>query len=303
LPLGHDIDVASFDALHDDPAAWRDLLASIGAEHGAGSLTQAIDGTVLVGLLGSELVIKLYPPFLRDHFEFEQEALRAFHGRLGVPTPSLVTTGERDGWPYLVMTQLAGESLSAVWPRLAEATRCSLLSEIGALAAEVHALPLGALAHLAPSWDSFVATQRAGCRARQERTGLPAHLLAEVDRFLEGELPGGPAVILTGEYTPVNLFVGERGLAGMFDFGDGLVGPREYDWLGPLCFLAAGSGARCRAFFEGYGASLDDAGRLGLMRLLLLHRYSNLRAQLACDGWERAQSFEELAETLWPHDD
>ena len=128
---------------------------------------------------------------------------------------------------------------------------------------------------------------------------------AKVEAFIAGPVPEGPAVLLTGEYTPMNLLhggpPGGDGLAGMFDFGDGLVGPREYDWLGPLCFLAAGHAARCDAFMAGYGAGAWREQRLALMRLLLLHRYSHLPIQLAtCPGWEAAPSFEALAETIWP---
>jgi hypothetical protein len=32
---------------------------------------------------------------------------------------------------------------------------------------------------------------------------------------------------------------------------------------------------------------------------LLLHRYSNLKAQIAMQQWQEARSFEELAERLW----
>jgi hygromycin-B 7''-O-kinase len=67
--------------------------------------------------------------------------------------------------------------------------------------------------------------------------------------------------MLTGEYTPMNLLVSQGGhgchLSGMFDFGDGLIGPRESDWLGPLCFLAAGNAERCTAFAAGAGFSLS----------------------------------------------
>jgi NAD(P)-dependent dehydrogenase (short-subunit alcohol dehydrogenase family) len=83
-------------------------------------------------------------------------------------------------------------------------------------------------------------------------------------------------------------------------FGDGLVGPREYDWLGPLCFYCAGHAGRLQAFFGGYGARPDAAARLALLRLMLLHRYSNLKAQLALPGWQQAPSFEALAALLWP---
>lgn len=291
---------AEFDALHDDPAAWRDVMVAIAAEHSSEPLHQRTDGSVLVGLLGTQLVIKLYPPFLRDHFEFERAALVRLDGRLSVRTPTLLASGERDSWPYLVMTQLPGEILTAAWPDMSEAQKCQLLSRLGSLAAEVHALPVGEMAGHAVPWSDFIRAQRARCHAWQQRTGLPDHLLAQFEEFLQGELPEGPAVILTGEYTPMNLLAQDATLVGMFDFGDGLVGPREYDWLGPLCFLAAGNAARCNAFMTGYGASLDDARRLALLRLLLLHRYSNLPAQIACPGWQRAGSFEALAALIWP---
>jgi hygromycin-B 7''-O-kinase len=298
------IDVAAFDALHDDPAAWREVMLSLAREQVAGepvSVRQETAGTVLVARIGSERVLKLYPPFLRDHFEFERAMLERLHGKLAVPTPRLLASGERDGWPFIVMSQLAGEPLEQTWPTMAEVQRIDLLTTLGGLAAEVHSLPVGELAALAPRWPDFIAQQRTRCAGRQQRTGLPAHLLQALPRFIDGPLPEGEPVLLTGEYTPMNLFTHDDQLAAMFDFGDGLVGPREYDWLGPLCFLAAGSAARCAAFMAGYGAPpLDEALRLALLRLLLLHRYSNLSAQIACAGWQRSCSFEELAARIWP---
>jgi hypothetical protein len=67
-----------------------------------------------------------------------------------------------------------------------------------------------------------------------------------------------------------------------------------------LCFLAAGHAERCDAFMEGYGAAPGRAWRLPLLRLLLLHRYSNLPAQIACKGWQEAPDFEALAQLIWP---
>jgi hygromycin-B 7''-O-kinase len=297
-------DYAAFNPLHDDPAAWRDAIADIARAHGLpiGELVQESEGTVLVARLGRERVLKVYPPFLRDHFEFEHAMLQQLHGRLRVPTPELLADGQRDGWPYLVMTQLAGEPLTASWPRMNEAQRCALLHDIGALAAQVHALPVGAAAAAAaPRWADFIAAQRERCVERQRRTGLPAHLLEQLPSFLDGRLPEGPAVLLTGEYTPFNLFTApEHRLAALFDFGDGLVGPREYDWLGPQCYLVAGDRARSVAFMQGYGAAVDRATSHKLLRLMLLHRYSNLKVQVKVEGWQRAGSFAELAAWMWP---
>jgi hypothetical protein len=34
--------------------------------------------------------------------------------------------------------------------------------------------------------------------------------------------------------------------------------------------------------------------------MLLLHRYSNLPAQIAHPGWQQAATFEDLAASIWP---
>ena len=291
---------AQFDALHDEPARWRPLLSSLAQALGLGAEVQPLgEGTVLVAAAGADHVLKLFPPFLHDHWAFERGLLQRLHGNLDLPTPRLLDSGEQAGWAWLLMTRLPGRPLSGVWPRLDETTRGSLLRQIGALAAQVHALPVGAQARLAPAWADFIARQRTGCLARQRRTGLPEQLLPELEAFIAGPLPAGPDVLLTGEYTPMNLFVDAAGtrLAAMFDFGDGLIGPAAYDFGGPLCFLAAGHPARVAAFFAGYGAELDAEMQL---RLLLLHRYSHLPLQLAsCPGWTEARSFGELARRLW----
>jgi len=294
------IDVATFDRLQANPAAWQPVLRQLADAHGGGTLQPTTAGTVLVARLGTDRVLKLYPPFLRDHFEFERAMLPLLAGRLALPTPALLAHGEQQGWPYLLMTQLAGTPLTSAWPGLAEAHQTALLCDLGALAAQVHALPVPAsLRPLAPDWAQFITRQRQHCAQRQQRTGLPAHLLAQLDAFIHGPLPEGPSVLLTGEYTPMNLLVQGPHLVGMFDFGDGLLGPREYDWLGPLCFLAAGQPARCAAFLQGLGARWDGAQRQRLLRLLLLHRYSNLAAQIALPGWQQAHSLAALAERLW----
>ena len=304
MNLAHDITVAAFDALHDDLPAWREAMHVLASQLAPGAaLQQVSEGTVLVALLDSDRVLKLYPPFLHDHFVFERAALAQLHGQLALPTPALLASGEYQGWPYILMSQLPGVPLVQHWAALPAGIQCQLLGQIGALTAQVQTLPVGALRDLAPPWPEFLQGQRERCHARQQRTGLPAHLLAQLDTFLAGPLPPfAREVILTGEYTPMNLMFDAltSKVCGMFDFGDGLVGAPQMDWLGPLCFLAAGKPAHVQAYFAGLGQSLDAPLRLGLLRLLLLHRYSNLQAQLALPEWQHSPTFEELAARLWP---
>lgn len=300
------IDDDAFDALHDRPDDWlpelRALADGLGTL-GAGALRPASGGgSALVALLGDDRVLKCYPPTMRDHFDYELGALPLLADRLAVPTPHLLADGVHHGWPWMLMSRLDGAPMTPAWPAMDEAAKCALLRQIGALIAQVHALPVpAAMRPRSLVWADFIARQRAGCAARQRRTGLPDHLLARLDAFLDGPIPEGPDVLLTGEYTPMNLLVEGDHLVGMYDFGDGLIGPAAYDWLGPLCFLAAGQPARIAALHDGLGfdAPWTVGQRQQLLRLILLHRYSCLRAQLKLDGWQAAPSFEDLAERLW----
>lgn len=301
LPQG--LSPAAFDAFHDDPAQWRPAMeALLRAQGWSGDWQPAGEGTVLVALLGREQVLKLFPPFLRDHWAFERGLMPRLHGRLSLPTPQLLASGDWQGWTFTRMTMLPGVLLESVWPTLGEPQREALLRRLGQLVREVHALPpaeVSEQAALAPAWPAFLAQQRAGCVARQQRTGLPVHLLAELPAYLNGPVPEGPDRLLTGEYVPMNLLSDAEGsLTAMFDFGDGLIGPDAYDWLGPLTFLAAGRPARVRAFFAGLGQPLPEPD--ALMRLLLLHRYSCLRVQLRdVAAWEQSPSLGQLARRLF----
>jgi hygromycin-B 7''-O-kinase len=294
------LDPQAFDAFHDDADAWRHgMEALVRAQGWQGEWRAAAEGTVLVALLGDAEVLKLYPPFLRDHWAFEHGLMPRLQGRLSVPTPALLASGEEQGWPWTRMSMLPGRLLEEVWPLWDEAQRIALLSRLGELIREMHALPVGEQARLALPWSEFLAQRKAAVEARQRRTGLPTHLLAELASFLDGPLPDGPDVLLTGEYAPMNLLVDEQGaLSGMFDFGDGLIGPAAYDWLGPFTFLAAGRPARIRALLDGLGQPSSDPD--ALMRLFLLHRYSCLPFQLRdVPDWTKAPNLSSLARRLF----
>ncbi len=329
-------DAAAFDALHDAPERWLPAVQALAARWAPSGtpLVPVLQSTALVVMLGSDRVLKVYPPLLRDHWAYETAALPLFQGQLELPTPHMLDVGSCDGWPYVLLSRLPGEVLTAHWAALAEAQRLTLLHTLGRITAQAHArVNVAALRPHAPVWATFVAQQRAKCLQRQQRTGLPAHLLADVANFVDaGPLLGcapdsrDQDVALTGEYTPMNLLVhsgpssGQLSgqvsgqvsgqLSGMFDFGDGLVGPRLYDWLGPLTFLASGHAERVDAYLDGYRAVAGDAPewrhrvwRDTALRLLLLHRYSHLKAQIACPGWDDPQRVPDcaaLARFLWP---
>src|SRR6266704_1142599 len=269
-------------------------------------------GTNLVVRLGDDLILKMFPPVLRAQFVSEQSSLAQLRGRLAIPIPEIVFEGERDQWPYLVITRLPGVLGSEAWPALPEDQKERVLAQIGETIAEVQQVPVGDLSRIEPRWRQFMSKQIEGCRARHQRLGLPQKYLDGLDELLRDAaalIPlDTPPVILTGEYIPENFLLSRESggwrLSGLIDFGDVMTGWGEYDLLGPSAFMTAGMPRRVQSLFEGFGYSNADIGptqKRRLMALLLLHRFSDPVRHICIEDWhQKAADLFELQELLWP---
>ncbi|MFG3597246.1 aminoglycoside phosphotransferase family protein [Bradyrhizobium sp. RDI18] len=303
-----------FRAFRADPAQWLPIARDIARGHGLVCAAPHVfsTGTNLVIALDEKLILKIFPPFLRAQFVSERGALTQLHGRLRVAIPEIVAEGERDGWPYLVITRLSGVLGADAWPSLPETDKERVLAEVGETIAEVQRAPAGQLAAVEPGWDVFMRGQIEGCRARHARLGLPQKFLDGLDDLLRDASSlvalDGPAVILTGEYIPENFLLRRSGpgwrLAGLIDFGDVMTGRGEYDLLGPSAFMTAGMPRRVRSLFEGFGYSAADITpelKQRLLALMLLHRASDPVRKICIEGWqEGATNLRELQDLLWP---
>ncbi|QQO19262.1 aminoglycoside 3'-phosphotransferase/choline kinase family protein [Bradyrhizobium diazoefficiens] len=305
-------DMESFRAFRSASSQWLPVALDIARGHGLDTSAPHVfaTGTNLVVGLGEKLILKIFPPLLHAQFLSERGSLGQLAGRLHLPIPEIVAEGARDGWPYLVITRLAGTLGSEVWPHLPEDQKERLLRQIGETISAVQRAPLGPLATIEPRWVDFMRAQMLGCRARHERLGLAPKFLAGLDDLLDDAaklIPmDAPPVILIGEYIPENFLLGcddgQWSLKGLFDFGDVLAGWRDYDLLGPSAFMAAGRPARVRSLLEGFGYSKPDfALKRRLMALMLLHRASDLNSHICIEGWqEQANDLVELQELIWP---
>ena len=304
-------DLAAYRALRAEPSRWLPVARDIARSHGidAGAAHVFSTGTNLVVGLGDRLILKIFPPLLRAQFVSERGSLLQLKGRLDLPIPEIVAEGEREGWPYLIITRLSGTLGSEVWPSLPEAQKERVLRQIGETIAAVQRAPLGPLAELEPRWDAFMRAQMQGCRSRHTRLGLAPKFLGGLDELLRDAatlIPmDGPPVILIGEYIPENFLLACRddqwSLAGLFDFGDVRAGWRDYDLLGPSAFMSAGRPGRVRSLLEGFGyAKPDFALKRRLMALMLLHQASDLNSHICIEGWqEQVDDLVELQELIW----
>ncbi|MGA7807938.1 aminoglycoside phosphotransferase family protein [Bradyrhizobium sp.] len=304
----------AFRAWRREPSQWLPLALDIARSHGLACATPEVfaTGTNLVVGLDDRFILKIFPPLLRAQFMSERAALARLHGRLDVAIPGIVCEGERDQWPYLVITRLPGMLGAQAWPGLPEHQKERVLAELGETIAAVQRVPPDELRDIEPRWDVFMRGQIEGCRARHERLGLPQKFLSGLDDLLRDAaelIPlDAPPAILTGEYIPQNFLLscqdGAWRLSGLIDFGDVLTGWCEYDLLGPSAFMSAGMPRRVQSLFEGFGyakAAIDFTLKRRLMALLLLHRASDPNRHICIEGWQsKADDLYQLQELIWP---
>jgi hygromycin-B 7''-O-kinase len=308
------ISVETFHAWRADPSRWLPIAADIARSHSLPSSELHVfsRGTNLVVALDPTRVLKIYPPMLRHQYVSERASLSRLHGRLSVTIPEIVLEGERDHWPYLVITRMTGVGGNEIWFELTEGEKERVLGQLGELIAEVQRVPVGELSQLEPRWENFIPKQIEGCRARHARLGLPQKYLDGLDDYLSDAaslIPtNAPPVILTGEYNQENLYLKRDskgwGISGLIDFGDVMTGLGEYDLLGPSAFMTEGMPGRVGNLFRGFGYSEVDINPIltrRLMLLVLLHRFSDPQRQIRLENWQqKAANLPELERLLWP---
>src|SRR5258708_26485748 len=145
--------IEAFQAWRADPSQCLTAALDIARGHGLSHRDPHLfsTGTNLVVALDDRLVLKIFPPLLRRQFMSERLSLSQLRGRLGVPVPEIVIEGERDRWPYLVITRLRGIVGTEAWPALPEAQKERVLGQIGETSARAPRAPGGELSGLRPN--------------------------------------------------------------------------------------------------------------------------------------------------------
>lgn len=269
------------------------------------------EGTNIVFAYGDHTVIKIFPPFHFDQFKSELLVLKHLQGKLSVKTPTFKAEGEIFGWPYMIMDQLGGTLLETLWDKMSHDNKIIIMRELGALIQEVHSLPTFGLEVIDCHWEYFVQEQINRCTEHHRSGGLPNPLLEEIPSYLDSTKDSlvkiGKPVLLTGEYTPMNFLVKQTHdvwhIDALIDFGDAMLGLPEYDLLGPGAFLIQGDKSLLREFLTSYGYTsntMTPALSHQLMALFLLHKHSNLNAQVRIKDWKnKVHNLKDLENLVW----
>ncbi|WP_283136124.1 aminoglycoside phosphotransferase family protein [Rhizohabitans arisaemae] len=277
-----------FLAVHQDEELLRPGVVELVGRLGLRGLgvERFSDGSLPVYAVGDRHVLKLYPDvYRREHFEVESDVLQVVRGRLPIPTPEVERAGEFEGWSYVLMSRLPGESLATAWPGIPERDREGLADVLGETLAALHAVPSPEVGSLGPpDWQGFLRDQREKCVAHHRADGLDEVWLAQIPDFLDSvTLPPSPPVLLHTEVMREHLRVtrgpGGWRLSGLFDFEPAMLGAREYEFVAVGLFVSCGEGNLLRRLMIAYGydpTDLDEALQRRLLAYTLLHRYSSL---------------------------
>jgi hygromycin-B 7''-O-kinase len=246
----------------DRPAlagAARALAGRLGVR---GELSPAGDGSMPV-FLADDAVLKLFAAPFRRWYDAEKAFLSAVHGRLGVPTPEILATGEQDGWGYVLMRRLFGTPMD----RGAPDERC--FDQLGEVVANLAAVPIDGL----PAPDDL-RTRIAGCAAGQRDKGLSEAWIQQIDDFLAAHAPRTLRLALTHtELGPGHVLVEDGTIRGIIDFADASVGEADMEWPAIGIFLSRGDRGRFGRVVRAARRPIDPAR---LMACTLLHPYANL---------------------------
>ena len=99
-------------------------------------------GPISSSASSGDLILKIFPPMLRGQFVSERAvAGAAAAGGSASRFRKSCVEGERDGWPYLVITRLHGMLGTQAWPALPEDQKERVLGQIGETIAEVQQRP------------------------------------------------------------------------------------------------------------------------------------------------------------------
>ncbi len=300
--------IAEYRLVVREAGVWLSAMRAIQQRHGlSGRLKMCPPASNVVFGVGADLIIKLYPSLWREDEIPDRLLMEHLDGKLAVPTPRLVASGEIDGWPYLVMTRLEGQMLGQVWRRVPPVDQRAIVEQLGALMAQLHAAPLAGLGALAVDWDAFMADRRAECIEKQRGFGMTEPWLDDLAAFIAALPPLHPpaprCVLMSADITADHVMLAERGgrwrAVGFFDFGDAMIGHHLYEFAAPAAFITRGNPALLKALFESYGtpsAEIDEGLSRRLAGYVVLHRFSNIPA--LAQRTERSAPLPDLAAFL-----
>ncbi len=274
-------------------------------------------GTNAVFVVDDVYVVKIYAPFCPEDFDLERELYALLGSNSRLPVPQLIAQGileDQIQWPYIIIDFKPGAPIREVRNRIPRRNLLRIAADMGAMVRHLHRAPVAqftSLDHTQAGWRKFVQRRAVESGEAGQWEGiLSTPVVAEIPGFLASALDGGedaPLVLMNGDLTEDHILLrqdnGKWRISGLIDFGDALVGQREYEWIA-LWFSGLDRDYEClTAFMDSYDPyiKLDDAFFTRAMAFTFLHEFGPdiLALTLKALGKPQIESIQELQALLW----
>lgn len=226
-------------------------------------------------------IVKIFSPEEKEFCINEAKYLNLLQGRLRVKTPGLIAEGIHHGYPFIVMEKLAGASLKSIWSSLSAWEKKCILSQTADLLKELHSLPLSLVQSTKSEWITFIKSRTDNLKKSHIEFGLSKIWTDKISDYIRKTEPvefSSKTVFCHTEIMKEHLFVekGRKGyeVTGIIDFEPSMAAIPEYDFCSVGLFISGGEEDLFQHFLNSYGYSGNPSS---VMRMLLLHRYSNMK--------------------------
>jgi hygromycin-B 7''-O-kinase len=239
------------------------------------------EGSRILFEIAGNRIVKIFPEDEASFCSNESEFLKLLHGKLSAATPELLESGTYSGYPFIIMSRIKGFSLKSVWNEASLPARKSIMRLIAQLLKELHSLS-AELVHAGElEWTAFISSQLSHLQENHRNYGMRSEWINSICEFTEKTEPiefSSKKVICHTEIMREHLFVTgcshQSRICGLIDFEPSMVAIPEYDFCSVGLFITAGEKELFRYFLQCYGYTGESEG---IMRMLLLHRYSNMK--------------------------
>ena len=297
--------------LYRDERLWLPAMRAICGHHHLDprTLRLAPPGSNVVFWVEEGLLIKLFAPLWPADAAKETSVLKALDHFDAFDVPHIRAEGQIEGWPYLVLTQVAGQPMDTIWDDLDGTARAQLAASLGRRIAALQAVPIEPFRAILDTWPGSWDTQISACLARQREDAIPAHWLNPIAAFLGSTLPALRApfhpAVLHADLNPEHLFcqASPTGweVSGMIDFADAMLGHPFYEWVRP-CYTFQFEPDLLGVMFSSAGLSSptqNSALSQSLLAMIFLHRFFGLAELLNLFPQNTPTDLTSLQACLW----
>jgi hygromycin-B 7''-O-kinase len=269
-----------------EPTFGRELAEALRARHRLPEpLTRKIEGSNLVFRIGDSRWLKITPPFFAESLDAELQITRAVEGKLPVPVPNILQTGELDGWRYIISANVPGVQIEHVISEFAEADFEAVAVDLGEFMACFHKVRIPGFDRDYGPWHAYL---KRGIREAQQihlsrgnsldwATQIAELLARHHDQLVRL----GPPMLVHADLTPEHVLLhrvnGLWRVCGILDVADAMLAPAELDATVPMLDIFRGRRNPQQRLLREAGIALTAEGErfsLLFMAISLLHPFS-----------------------------